>query len=64
MIRGQEQLDIFLDAGGTLVDTAASYGRRQRSDRHPPARAWIARTSSGLQAEVRTWRTGKRSLGG
>ena len=26
-VEAKEQLDIFLDAGGTLLDTAASYSR-------------------------------------
>ena len=38
-----EQLDLFLDAGGTLIDTAASYADGGRGAsmglRHPPLRS-------------------------
>ncbi|MBO3725231.1 aldo/keto reductase [Actinomyces bowdenii] len=62
-LEAKEQLDILLDAGGTLVDTAASYSEgaseevigtllREHVHRHD-----IVLVS---KAGVRTWRTGER----
>lgn len=62
-LEAQEQLDIFLDAGGTLLDTAASYyaglseeGIGSLIGQHV-AREEIVLVS---KAGIRSWRTGER----
>ncbi|MDU0349802.1 aldo/keto reductase [Actinomyces sp. MRS3W] len=63
-IEAKDQLEIFLDAGGTLLDTAASYCEGASEE-------VIGRLLAGVvdrrdvvltsKAGVRTWRTGERS---
>lgn len=60
----KEQLDVFLDAGGTLVDTAASYCEGVSEevlgsliDTHVERRDLVIVSKAG----VRTWRTGMRA---
>lgn len=63
-LEAKEQLDIFLDAGGTLVDTAASYGEGVSEEvigallrEHVDRQDLVLVSKAG----VRTWRTGERS---
>lgn len=62
-LEAREQLDIFLDAGGTLLDTAASYCEGAGEEvigrllREHVDRAELVIVS---KAGVRTWRTGGR----
>ena len=63
-LEAKEQLDIFLDTGGTLVDTAASYGEGVSEEvigallrEHVDRQDLVLVSKAG----VRTWRTGERS---
>ncbi|VEG75102.1 aldo/keto reductase [Actinomyces slackii] len=62
-VEAREQLDVFLDAGGTLLDTAASYCEGASEEvigtllREHVHRQDIVLVS---KAGVRTWRTGER----
>ncbi|WP_172119979.1 aldo/keto reductase [Actinomyces faecalis] len=63
-LEAREQLDIFLDAGGTLVDTAASYCQGLSEEVIGSLLAdHVDRSDLVLvsKAGVRTWRTGERS---
>ena len=62
-VEAKEQLDIFLDAGGTLLDTAASYCEGlseevigQLLEQHVDRQELVLVSKAG----VRTWRTGER----
>lgn len=62
-LEAKEQLDVFLDAGGTLVDTAASYCEGASEEvigelmaTHVDRRDLVIASKAG----VRTWRTGAR----
>lgn len=59
----RDQLDLFLDAGGTVIDTAASFcGGRSEEVVGQLLADHIERTDVVLisKAGLRTWRTGKR----
>ncbi|VEG26342.1 aldo/keto reductase [Actinomyces howellii] len=63
-LEAKEQLEIFLDAGGTLVDTAASYCEGASEEvigallaEHVDRRDIVLVSKAG----VRTWRTGTRA---
>ena len=62
-VEAKEQLDVFLDAGGTLLDTAASYCEGlseevigQLLEQHVDRQELVLVSKAG----VRTWRTGER----
>ena len=62
-LEAKEQLDVFLDAGGTLLDTAASYCEGASEEviggllaEHVDRRDLVLVSKAG----VRTWRTGAR----
>lgn len=62
-LEAKEQLDVFLDAGGTLLDTAASYCEGASEEviggllaEHVDRRDLVLVSKAG----VRTWRTGER----
>ena len=62
-LEAREQLDVFLDAGGTLVDTAASYCQGLSEEVIGTLLSGhVERTDLVLvsKAGVRTWRTGSR----
>lgn len=62
-LEAREQLDVFLDAGGTLVDTAASYCQGLSEEVIGALLSGhVERTDLVLvsKAGVRTWRTGAR----
>ena len=63
-LEARDQLDVFLDAGGTLVDTAASYCEGSAEEvvgalmtDHVDRRELVLVSKAG----VRTWRTGARA---
>ncbi len=59
-----DQLDVFLDAGGTLLDTAASYGEGlSETTIGTLLREHVERQDVVLisKAGIRTWRTGARA---
>ena len=62
-VEAKEQLEVFLDAGGTLLDTAASYCEGlseevigQLLEQHVDRQELVLVSKAG----VRTWRTGER----
>ena len=64
-LEAREQLDVFLDAGGTLVDTAASYAEGASEQVIGSLLAeHVAREDLVLvsKAGVRTWRTERGSV--